>query len=163
MGPGIPSNELRGPVAHRCARFPPAGCVRSLANLVPKRPPRAPGWAPVESGGCILRRNPLGQRVGSLLLVFSPFSPRQRCCWVQIGNGPKRGPMAPGHAPGLVGSGGRPSGDRILGWNPLGQRAGCLLVTFACFSPANGAIWPQNSPNGPKMGLKMAKIDFLQK
>ena len=65
-----------------------------------------------------------------------PFGPQT------VPNGRKRPPMALGHAPG--------SGGRILGRNALvRQRVGCLSVTFACFYPVKGVVWPQNgSGNG---------------
>ena len=167
MGPGTPSNHLGGPVAPRRVLFPPAGCVRSpiWPPNSPKRGPRAPGRAPVGSGGRVLGWNPLGQRVGWILLVFYPFLPCQRCgvIWPQTGpktaaNGPQQSPMAPGHAP--PGSGGR-----IWGRSPLGHRATCLLVMFCLFlsrkwcdlapkQPHDGPQWTQN---GSKMGTKTAQ------
>ena len=145
-GPGSPSKHLRGPGAPRCAHFPPAGCVRLpiWPKNGPKRGPRAPGWVLVGSGGRVLGQNPLGQRVGCLFLLFCPFLSCQQCHLAT--NGPKRGPVARGHAP--PGSGGR-----ILGWNPLGQHAGCLLVMICRLF----------SPNRPKMGPKRPRLSFSKK
>ena len=57
-------------------------------------------WGPVGAGGCVLGWNLLWQRVGSLLLVFCPFLPRQRCV-VSFGSKtaskrPQTGPVGPG-------------------------------------------------------------------
>ena len=89
MDLGTPSNHLRGPGV-RVFRPRGVGCVcwpiwpPNGPQTAPKRPPngargRAPGWVPEGSSGRVSGRNPLRQRVGSLLLVFCPFLPRQRC------------------------------------------------------------------------------------
>ena len=158
MGSGTPSNHLRGPVAPCCAHFPPAWCIRW--PIWPPNGPqwglRAPGWAQVGSGGRVLGRNPLGQRVGSLLLVFCPFLPRKRCHLA-----PKTALKWPRdmHHWGLVG----------VSWKiiHLGNVQAAFWSCFACFSPGNGVICLQSGPkwpqNGSKMGLEMSEIDFFPK
>ena len=153
MGLGTQSTDLRGPLAPRCACFPPAGFV--YWPIWPQngstQGPRAPGWAPVGSGGRVLGRNPLQQRVDGVpfihvLPVFTlstvSFSPKA------APNGTKRGLMAPGHAP-------PGSGCRILGRNPLGQHVGCLRVMFCLFFSSKWCVvrcGSKTAPNGSENG-----------
>ena len=166
MGPGTPSNRLRGPVAPRCVCFPPAGCVRwpiwtpngpKTAPNGPKQGSRALGWAPV----------------GSLLLVFAPsypvndpFGPKTAPKWPQ--NGPKR-PQTGHNGPGTCTS--RvwwPCLVTESTWATCGLPSGHVLPVFlpsmvcdlAPKQPQNGPKWPQD---GPEMGLEMAENEFFPK
>ena len=63
-------------------------------------------------------------------------------------NGPKRDPVSSGRAPPGFGC-------RILGRNPLGQCAGCLLVMFCLvFSRKWCDLAPKQPQKGPKMAPK---------
>ena len=96
MGPRTPSNHLRGPVAPRgvlCVLCPRDG-VRALANLTPKRPPKRPRMAPGSGMGAGGVRCPCFGTESTRATCGVPFT-----CGLPAPNDPKRGPMAPGHAP----------------------------------------------------------------
>ena len=119
-------------------------CPRTAPNG-PKRGPRAPGWAPVGSGGCVLGRNPLGQRVGSLLLVFFAWVSPVNGVWCPlVQNGPKRPQQGP-DGPGTCTTGGLVA----VSWDGIhwGTVRAAFWSCFACFSPANGV----------RFGLKTAQ------
>ena len=150
MGPGTPSNHLRGPAW--CVFFRPRGAFFGLtAPNGPKGGPRAPGWALVGSGGRVLGRDPLGRRVGSLLVVVCQLLP---CEWCLLG--PKQPQMGP-DGPGTCSTGDWwPCLGTESSWATCGWPCGHCLPIFLLQKARKGPKRPQN---GPKRVPEMAKME----
>ena len=61
-------------------------------------------------------------------------------------NGPKTAPNHCKRYPTALRQAAMVSGGPNHGWNPLGQRGGCLFIVSVCFSCVNGTCWPILGP-----------------